>query len=241
MSNTQYEVVACIDSTNNGALVTTASPTVQAYLLATDATHAGATIAQVGSTGFYKVSYDPVANGEAWVLVDFGNFLAGVGGTALAGDRYQKVMFKKDPVAQGFIPSYAGGAQYGLMINGSNSGAVTFGNGVTITTAAGSALTLSGGTGGSGLIISGYTSTVKINAPSTSGAGIEIHGYNDFSTTTASAIFCASNNAPAAKFIVGTGTSHGVHCQSLGLNQGGLYCSGAYGTYNNGTSVALYN
>ena len=116
---TQYEVIACINSINNGALVsslTPAYPTV--YLLSTGASvtnNSGQVAAQpveIGSTGYYRVAYDPAANGDAVLLIDFG------GSLTLAGDRYQKVTFRSDPLKQGFIPAVAAGSVNGLALHG---------------------------------------------------------------------------------------------------------------------------
>ena len=93
----QIETILAVDSMADGAIITAAlSPVVttpgSATTLAANADVSGnVTIAQVPSTGVYKVSYDPVTYGDAVMVVYMG---ATVGSSTLVGDRYQKVTFK---------------------------------------------------------------------------------------------------------------------------------------------------
>ena len=81
----QYEAFQLIDSMNNGALVTGGNPNKKAYLLSDHATDMGAyvTVNEIGTTGNYVISYDPVAHGDAMVVLTFGS---PVGTSTLLGD-----------------------------------------------------------------------------------------------------------------------------------------------------------
>ncbi len=76
------------------------------------------------------------------------------------------------------LPSAAAGASGGLLINGSNTGAVTFDSGVTISNAGGNALTLtSSGGNGNGLQATGNGSGSGIRANGgATGAGLHAQG-----------------------------------------------------------------
>ncbi|MEI8374813.1 MAG: hypothetical protein WCJ35_18470 [Planctomycetota bacterium] len=96
----QYDVIACINSLADGALVPNLSPGapyIYGLVSRTLVTigSPSASVTGIGTTGYYVVAYDPGTSVvDVVLLIDFG------GTFALAGDRYQKMVFRT-PVAGG--------------------------------------------------------------------------------------------------------------------------------------------
>lgn len=127
------------------------------------------------------------------------------------------------------LPAVAAGASGGLMINGANTGAVTFDSGVTISNAGGSALTLtSSGGNGDGLRASGHGTGDGIAATggatgrgvhamggATSGAGIRAEAQ----AGNGNGLNVVGNGSGHGCAIEGGATGHGLH--ALGGVSGG--------------------
>lgn len=119
------------------------------------------------------------------------------------------------------LPSAAAGASGGLVINGANTGAVSFDSGVTISNAAGSALTLSSSGGnGNGLAVQGNGSGDGIHSVAgATGRGIHAQG-----GATSGAGFNASGVADNANGITANGFGSGAGIKATGGATGpGLY------------------
>jgi len=122
------------------------------------------------------------------------------------------------------LPSAAAGASGGLLINGSNTGAVTFDSGVTISNAGGNALTLtSSGGNGNGLQATGNGSGDGIHAQAgATGRGVHCQG-----GATSGAGFNASGVAGNSNGITANGFGSGSGIRASGGATGaGLYAQG---------------
>ena len=140
------------------------------------------------------------------------------------------------------LPAAAAGASGGLLINGANTGALSFGSGVTISNAAGDALTLSSSGGnGNGLSASGNGSGDGIHSVAgATGRGIHAQG-----GATSGAGFNASGSAGNANGITASGfgsghgiaatggaTGDGVHALGGATSGAGLVCEARGGNSN---------
>jgi hypothetical protein len=127
------------------------------------------------------------------------------------------------------LPNATAGASGGVLINGSNSGAVTLGSGVTISNASGNALTLtaSGGNGhgmaatgngtGSGISATGggTGSGMIAQAGATSGAGLQLSG-----SGSSSGLDVAGGATGAGISTVGNDSKAGIAASANGTGQG---------------------
>jgi hypothetical protein len=114
------------------------------------------------------------------------------------------------------LPAAVPGASGGLLINGSNSGAITLGSGVTISNSAGTALTLtSSGGNGHGIQANGNGtgSGVNLNGGAT-GAGLRLVG--------------GATSGPGL-YALAQGGGSGIRCEGVGANNGLHVIGGATG------------
>ncbi len=187
---------------------------------------AGATNATEVGNGWYYFDASTTDMGTGGPLI--------VRGTAPGVDNIERAFFIADAHNAGFdgIPSAVAGASGGTQINGANSGAVSYVNGITISNASGDGLVLSSsGSNGNGLNASGNGTADGIKATggatgrgvhaiggATSGAGIRceasggnslgIHGLGFGSGPGMQ--FEGGTTGPGAKFIGGATSGDGI-------------------------------
>ena len=166
------------------------------------------------------------------ILVDTAEIgVAGAGLTALASAAnlatvagYLDTEIAAIKARTDLLPNAAAGASGGLVINGANTGAVTFDSGVTISNAGGSALTLSSSGGnGDGLRASGHGTGDGIAATGGS-TGQGVHAVGGATSGAGIRAEAQAGNSNGANF-VGQGSGHGIAVDG-GATGHGLHARG---------------